>query len=119
MTQLVYLINKRTDLDSKGFEKACGDYQALLNSHASTLLIRNCQVQMHTSTPCETCFGEPRRLAQRSYDAQITVSWDTIDDYCAGAGSAQGIAAMDELTKAEKGFIDMGHSQAFFVDPVS
>lgn len=118
MTQLVYLINKRADLDWEGFRNACANYQALLDAHTDTLLIRDSYVQTHIATPCETCFSEARRLAHRSYDAQITVFWDTMDDYCAGAGSAQGIAAMDELAKAEKDFIDLGLSQAFFVDPV-
>ncbi|MEM9257621.1 MAG: hypothetical protein AAGA91_19450 [Pseudomonadota bacterium] len=116
MTELTYLVRKRTDLTDTQFHTACDRYEAFLKTSAEALGIRNAEVRQRVSSLCERCFAMPRSLSEPAFDAQITMAWDSIDAYTEGAGSAQGIAVMDALVAEEKKFIDLGKSQAFFVD---
>lgn len=116
MTQLTYLVRKRADLTDPQFHTACDRYEAFLTASAEALGIRNAEIRQKVASICEKCFAMSRSLQEPGFDAQITLSWDSLDAYTEGTGSARGIAAMDALVAEEKKFIDLGKSQAFFVD---
>ena len=116
MTELTYLVRKRADLTDSQFHSACERYGAFLKASAEALGIRNAEIRQKVASLCEKCFAMPRKLDEPAFDAQITMAWDSIEAYTEGAGSARGIAAMDALVAEEKTFIDLGKSQAFFVD---
>ncbi|MEO0435856.1 MAG: hypothetical protein AAF098_03005 [Pseudomonadota bacterium] len=116
MTELTYLVRKRSDLDETQFLSACERYEAFLRASAIALGIKDICVQQKMNTICQKCFAISRKLEEPAFDAQIKMSWDTMDDYIDGAGSPTGIAAMDALVVEEKKFIDLGKSQAFFLD---
>lgn len=116
MTALTYLVRKRADLDDTQFRSACDRYKAFLQASAEALGIQNAEITPRVASICERCFAMPRKLQESVFDAQITLSWDSMDAYVEGAGSARGIAAMDALVAEEKKFIDLGKSQAFFTE---
>ncbi len=116
MTELTYLIRKRADLSDAQFSSACERYEAFLRASAEALGIKTASVQRPLETICEKCFSGQRKLDENRFHGRITMTWDSIDDYVAGAGSASGIAAMDALVAEEKGFIDLAKSQAFFLE---
>ncbi|MEM1187318.1 MAG: hypothetical protein AAF640_02080 [Pseudomonadota bacterium] len=116
MTELSYLIRKRADLSNEQFKSACARYEAFLMASAEALGIKEARVQQSLETICEKCFSGQRKLDENRFHGRITLRWDSLDDYVAGAGSAAGIAAMDALVAKEKGFIDLGKSQALFLE---
>ncbi len=117
MVKLTYLVKRRPDLTNAAF---CERWQALhaglVDDYAETLNAQRYVMSRRLDTVCNTTVTDARNLAPSQYDGVIEIWWHSIGDYQAGAGSADGLKAIDAIIDAERRFIDFAGSQAFFTE---
>ncbi|MEM6681283.1 MAG: EthD domain-containing protein [Pseudomonadota bacterium] len=117
MIKLVYLIAKRQDLSAEAFHTLWADVHAKLAHELSdTLGAQRYVMTKALNTLCNMCVAKGRDLPENRYDGVIEMWWDSLGAYQMGAGSAQGIVAVDALIDAERRFIDFSKSAAFFAE---
>lgn len=117
MIKLVYMIAKRQDLSSSAFQTMWSELHAKLATQlAATLGARRYGMTKRLERVCNTCVTKGRSLSESPYHGVIEIWWDSLEAYQAGAGSAQGLVAIDQLIDAERRFVDFSKSAAFFAE---
>lgn len=117
MIKLTYLIKKRQDLSDGAFATFWRETHArLVEEFADTLDIKRYAMNRRIDTVCNACVSKARELASSNYDGVIEFWWASIEDYQAGAGSPDGLKAIDAIVDAERRFIDFSKSTSFFTD---
>lgn len=117
MIKLTYLITKRPDLTDEAFETFWRSAHAkLVESLAETLKAKRYVMSRRIDSVCSVCVSKARELDTAGYDGVIEIWWDSLEDYQEGAGSPQGLIALDAIVDTERRFIDFSRSSSFFVE---
>ena len=117
MIKLTYLITKRPDLTDEAFETFWRSAHAkLVASLAETLKVKRYVMSRRIESVCNVCVSKARELGEVGYDGVIELWWDSLEEYQEGAGSPQGLIALDAIVDTERRFIDFARSASFFVE---
>ncbi|MEO1656699.1 MAG: EthD domain-containing protein [Pseudomonadota bacterium] len=120
MVKLTYLVHRRPDLTEDEFEERWSTtHGAFVAAHKDALRVTGYAMAPRTRSSHDLCLTSSRGLTPNDYDGVIEITWPSMDDYQEAMGSPEGLKLLDDMIGAERGFIDLNRSTAFFTAPVT
>lgn len=117
MFKLTYLVARRSDLSTSEFEALWQDTHAhLVASRAQDLGAIRYTMSFRTKCSRDACLAYSRGYEPASFDGLIEIWWPDRASYDAKLGRPDGLAAFDALATAERAFMDIEKSKAFFTE---
>jgi len=117
MFKLTYLVARRSDLSTSEFEALWHNNHAdLVASKAEDLGAIRYTMSLRTKCSRDACLSHSRGYEPASFDGLIEIWWPDRASYDAKLGRPDGLATFDALATAERAFMDIEKSKAFFTE---